>query len=73
MRFKPSNHWRTGISHNNKRRSKPIFQLISAPHEQASLIITSNKGLEDWTELLGDPALTMAVLDKLPIDVNFLI
>lgn len=42
-----------------------FFQLISALHEQASLIITSNKGLEDWTELLGDPALTTAVLDRI--------
>lgn len=42
-----------------------FFQLISALHEQASLIITSNKGFEDWTELLGDPALTTAVLDRI--------
>ncbi len=42
-----------------------FFQLISALHEQASIIITSNKGLEDWTELLGDPALTTAVLDRI--------
>ena len=42
-----------------------FFQLISSLHEQASLIITSNKGLEDWTELLGDPALTTAVLDRI--------
>ncbi len=42
-----------------------FFQLISALHEQTSLIITSNKGLEDWTELLGDPALTTAVLDRI--------
>jgi DNA replication protein DnaC len=42
-----------------------FFQLISALHEQASLIITSNKGLEDWVELLGDPALTTAVLDRI--------
>lgn len=42
-----------------------FFQLLSTLHEQTSLIITSNKGLEDWTELLGDPALTTAVLDRL--------
>ncbi|WP_352419180.1 IS21-like element helper ATPase IstB [Proteiniborus sp.] len=42
-----------------------FFQLVSALHEQASIIITSNKGLEDWTELLGDPALTTAVLDRI--------
>ena len=42
-----------------------FFQLISSLHEQASLIITSNKGFEDWVELLGDPALTTAVLDRI--------
>jgi len=42
-----------------------FFQLISALHEQASLIITSNKGFEEWVELLGDPALTTAVLDRI--------
>lgn len=42
-----------------------FFGLISTLHEQASLIITSNKGFEDWTELLGDPALTTAVLDRI--------
>lgn len=42
-----------------------FFQLISTLHEQASLIITSNKGFEDWVELLGDPALTTAVLDRI--------
>lgn len=42
-----------------------FFQLISALHEHASIIITSNKGFEDWTELLGDDALTTAVLDRL--------
>lgn len=42
-----------------------FFQLISSLHEQASLIITSNKGFEEWVELLGDPALTTAVLDRI--------
>jgi len=42
-----------------------FFQLISTLHEQASLIITSNKGFEEWVELLGDPALTTAILDRI--------
>lgn len=48
-----------------KDEANMFFQLISALHEQASIIITSNKGFEDWTELLGDDALTTAVLDRL--------
>ncbi|WP_461040249.1 ATP-binding protein [Tepidimicrobium xylanilyticum] len=27
--------------------------------------MTSNKGFGDWNELLGDPALTTAILDRL--------
>ena len=42
-----------------------FFQLISDLHEQASIIITSNKGFEQWTEFLGDPALATAILDRL--------
>lgn len=48
-----------------KEEANMFFQLISALHEQASIIITSNKGFEDWAELLGDDALTTAVLDRL--------
>lgn len=42
-----------------------FFQLISELYEQTSIIITSNKGFEDWSEFLGDPALTTAILDRL--------
>lgn len=42
-----------------------FFQLISELYEQASIILTSNKGFEEWAELLGDPALTTAILDRL--------
>jgi DNA replication protein DnaC len=48
-----------------KDEANMFFQLIAALHEQASIIITSNKGFEDWAELLGDDALTTAVLDRL--------
>ncbi|MFL0246234.1 IS21-like element helper ATPase IstB [Candidatus Clostridium stratigraminis] len=56
-----------------KEEANMFFQLISALHEQASIIITSNKGFEDWTELLGDDALTTQFLIDLCISVNFLI
>ncbi|MEG1636389.1 MAG: IS21-like element helper ATPase IstB [Cellulosilyticaceae bacterium] len=49
----------------SREEANLFFGLISTLHEQASVIITSNKGFEDWTELLGDPALTTAVLDRI--------
>ena len=42
-----------------------FFQLIADLYEQASIILTSNKGFEEWSELLGDPALATAILDRL--------
>ncbi len=42
-----------------------FFQLISELQEQTSIIITTNKGFEEWTEFLGDPALATAILDRL--------
>lgn len=42
-----------------------FFQLISDLQEKASIIITTNKGFEEWTEFLGDAALATAILDRL--------
>lgn len=42
-----------------------FFQFINKLYGQASVIITSNKGPEDWGELLVDPAITTAILDRI--------
>jgi len=42
-----------------------FFQLINKLYGQSSLIITSNKGPEDWGELIGEPAITTAILDRI--------
>lgn len=42
-----------------------FFQLISARYERGSIILTSNKGFGEWGELMGDPVLATAVLDRL--------
>jgi DNA replication protein DnaC len=42
-----------------------FFGLISQLYENASVLITSNKGFQDWAELLGDPVLDTALLDRL--------
>ena len=42
-----------------------FFQLISDLQEKTSIIITTNKGFEEWTEFLGDAALATAILDRL--------
>lgn len=42
-----------------------FFQLINKLYGQSSVIVTSNKGPEDWGELLGDQAIATAILDRL--------
>jgi DNA replication protein DnaC len=49
----------------NSSEANRFFQLINKLYDQTSVIITSNKGPEDWGELLGDPAITTAILDRL--------
>ncbi len=42
-----------------------FFSLISEIYERTSIVITSNKGFEAWTEVLGDAVLVTALLDRL--------
>jgi DNA replication protein DnaC len=44
---------------------KLLFHFISQRYEQGSLIITSNLEFSRWVEVLQDPALTSALLDRL--------
>lgn len=49
----------------NATEGNLFFQLISELQEQTSIIITTNKGFEEWAEFLNDPALATAILDRL--------
>lgn len=43
-----------------------FFKVISQRSNQGSIIITSNKGIREWPEILaGDEVLTTAILDRL--------
>ena len=42
-----------------------LFQVLAQRHEKASVIITSNLGFADWTQIFGEPTLTAALLDRL--------
>ena len=41
-----------------------FFHQISGLHEQSSIILTSNKGFEDWPELFEDTEMVTAALDR---------
>jgi DNA replication protein DnaC len=42
-----------------------FFSLVSARYERGSILLTSNKGFGEWGEVLGDPVIATAILDRL--------
>jgi len=42
-----------------------LFGFISQRYQRGSLIITTNLGFAEWTEVFGDPRLTSALLDRM--------
>ena len=41
-----------------------LFQVLAERHERKSVIITSNMGFGDWTQIFGEPNLTAALLGR---------
>jgi len=48
----------------SKEGAELLFQVLAERHERKPVIITTNKGFGDWTEIFGDPSLTAALLDR---------
>ena len=49
----------------SKAEAHLLFSFISACYETKSLVITSNKGFDDWADFLGDQVIATAILDRL--------
>ncbi|MCD8208163.1 MAG: IS21-like element helper ATPase IstB [Bacteroidales bacterium] len=49
----------------NRNQANRFFTLISDMYETSSIIFTTNKEVVDWTEMIGDPVLTTALLDRI--------
>jgi len=41
-----------------------FFQLMNRRYEKASTVLTSNKGFEEWGEVLGDDVMAAALIDR---------
>jgi DNA replication protein DnaC len=48
----------------SKEGAELLFQALAERHERKSIIITTNLGFGDWTQIFGDPTLTAALLDR---------
>ena len=42
-----------------------FFQLVNRRYERASTVLTSNKGFEEWGQILGDEVMAAALLDRI--------
>ena len=51
----------------DERTGPILFELVSGRYERGATVITSNKSLANWGELVGgqDTALMVAVIDRL--------
>lgn len=49
----------------NQNEANLFFHLINDLYNTSSIILTSNKAPKEWGELLGDPAITTAILDRI--------
>jgi DNA replication protein DnaC len=55
-----------GFEAMTRNEASLFFPLISYRYERGSILITTNKGIKDWPELLaGDEVLATAILDRL--------
>jgi DNA replication protein DnaC len=46
-------------------QANKFFTMISDTYETSSIIFTTNKEITDWAEMMGDPVLTTALLDRI--------
>jgi len=42
-----------------------IFQMVSRRYEKASIVLTSNRGFDDWNQVFADPVVASAIVDRL--------
>ena len=49
----------------SKEGSELLFQVLAERYEKGSIMITTNLGFADWTQVFGDPIITATLLDRL--------
>jgi len=54
-----------GLKPLSQEQSSDLYDLIATKHINSSLIITTNRKIEGWTELFSDPVMANAALDRI--------
>lgn len=55
-----------GFQAMNREESSLFFRMVSHRYQKGSMLITTNKAIKDWPEILaGDEVMTTALLDRL--------
>jgi len=49
----------------SKEGGELLFQVLAERYERGSVMITTNLGFADWTQVFGDAVMTAALLDRL--------
>ena len=49
----------------SKQDANKLYEFVNAMYLKTSIILTSNKDFEEWSEFLGDSIITAAILDRL--------
>ena len=59
-----------GYLPSNRDGAVLVFKLINGRHEQASTVLTSNKGFEEWGTVVGDEVTAAALIDRMLHDCH---
>ena len=49
----------------SKQDANKLYELVNSLYLKTSIILTSNKNFEEWSEFIGDSIITAAILDRL--------
>ena len=49
----------------DRQAAEILFRIVSSRYETGSIILTSNKHFAGWGELMSDPVIATAMLDRL--------
>ena len=54
-----------GYSTITKEQANRFFRFVSDAYEKRSIVFTTNKQIPEWVEMMGDPVLTTAMMDRI--------